>query len=207
MKNIKQTLKITFILFFILFSTFIFANKCQNDITHYENNDSIEIVIDTVQQKKDSIKNEIILSVKNYIDKQAPLAHDSISFYLVEHSINYNIDLCFIMGQTQIETNFGTWGAGRETSKRSLFGVGIYPGTTLKAYPNYNIAVETYCQLLKKSYLVKGRDEHFLMNNYINRSGNRYATNLNYEASLSKTYKYIIYNTNIDELQQIYKSI
>lgn len=204
MKNIKQKLAFIYIVSFIIFcvATAIFTNEYQYNDDHIK----IENTIDTLQLKKDSLKNEMILSVQKYMDVQAPSAHDSISFYLVEHSINYDIDLCFMMSQTQIETNFGEWGAGRETSKRSLFGVGIYPGTKLKAYPNYDIAIETYCQLLKKSYLVKGRDEHFLMNNYINRSGNRYAVDSCYEVSLYRTYKHIIHKTNLNELQNEYNT-
>jgi hypothetical protein len=111
------------------------------------------------------------------------------------------------MSQTQLETNYGTVGAGRENSKRSLFGVGIYEGTTMKAYPNYDVAVQSYIDLLKKSYLVKGRDEHFLMNNYINSSGYRYAEDLTYEAKLKQTYNTIKRNTKIHALQLEYGNI
>lgn len=180
----------------------------------FENNskaDTVQVeVIDTIKLKqlqKDSIKQEMIIEVTNYIKSQAPKAHDSIPTYLVEHSINYNIDLCFMMGQTQLETNFGTSGAGRESSKRSLFGVHIYPGTKFKGYVNYNIAIEEYCKLLRKSYLVKGRDEHYLMRNYVNGSGNHYATAGQYEAHLRSAYNSIIKSTPIDDLQKMYKSI
>ena len=167
-------------------------------------------IVDTLELKQiqlDSIKQQMVIEVTNYIKKQAPKSNDSIADYLIEHSIKYNIDLCFMMSQTEIETNFGTTGAGRESSKRSLFGVHIYPGTPFKGYKNYNIAVEDYCKLLRKSYLVKGRDEQYLMKNYINRSGNRYAAAGKYEVHLRNTYNKITRNTFIDELQLAYKSI
>ena len=62
-----------------------------------------------------------------------------------------------MMSQTELETNFGTIGAGRPTSKKSLFGVNIYSRTPFKGYKNYNVAIEEYCKLLRRSYLVKGR--------------------------------------------------
>lgn len=173
-------------------------------------NDTIIEVVDTMELKrlqKDSIKNELICSVTEYIKAKAPKSHDSIPTYIVEHALTYDIDLCFMMGQTQLETNFGTAGAGRETSKRSLFGVHIYPNTPFKGYKNYDIAVEDYCKLLRRSYLVKGRDEHFLMTNYINSSGNRYAGSEQYESSLRINYRTIKATTDIEMLQYMYKSI
>lgn len=173
-------------------------------------NDTIIEVVDTMELKrlqKDSIKNELIISVGEYIKRKAPKSHDSIPTYIVEHALVYDIDLCFMMSQTELETNFGTTGAGRETSKRSLFGVHIYPGTPFKGYKNYDVAIEDYCKLLRRSYLVKGRDEHYLMKNYINGSGNRYAAAGRYEASLRANYKTIKSTTDIDRLQDMYNSI
>jgi flagellum-specific peptidoglycan hydrolase FlgJ len=178
---------------------------CYSDFSS-DNTKQVEIV-DSVQIQKmkiDSIENELITNVSNYIKEQAPNSHDSLSIYLVKYALNYDIDLCFMMSQTEIETNYGTLGAGRETSKKSLFGVHIYPNTPFKGYPDYDSAIEAYCKLLKKSYLVKGRDEHFLMNNYINSSGNRYASDSTYENALKMKYNIISKNTNINELQSEY---
>lgn len=214
MKKMKRLLiSILCIFMFTSFSIYGGINT-NNKYTKVSNinmskKDTIKIVdsVMILQNKKDSIKKELINSVTEYINKQAPKANDLIPTYLVNHGLNYDIDLCFMMGQTQIETNFGTHGAGRESSKRSLFGVNIYPGTPFKGYRNYDIAVEEYCKLLRKSYLVKGRDENFLMKSYINRSGHRYAGSTTYERSLSKTYRTIKNSTNIAALQSKYKAI
>jgi flagellum-specific peptidoglycan hydrolase FlgJ len=198
----RLLISIMFALLFVSITLSISFSNLQTypEQIQIETVDSLEIK----QNKLDSIKFELILSVSEYIKNQAPKCHDSIPYYLVEHALNYDIDLCFMMSQTQLETNFGTLGAGRETSKRSLFGVHIYPNTPFKGYPNYNIAIESYCKLLKKSYLVKGRDEHFLMNNYINISGNRYAGSSEYEVHLKYAYRNIRKNTNIEDLQTLY---
>jgi flagellum-specific peptidoglycan hydrolase FlgJ len=207
MKKMKRLL-ISFCIVFLCTFTIIQAAYISGKSIDYQGN-TIEYV-DTLlikQLQKDSIKTELINSVAEYIKTTAPKCHDSIPTYMVKHALIYDIDLCFMMGQTQLETNFGTAGAGRETSKRSLFGVHIYPNTPFKGYKNYDVAVEDYCKLLRKSYLVKGRDEHYLMNNYINRSGNRYAGSTNYETSLRINYRKIKSTTNIEELQEMYNSI
>ena len=187
---------------FIGFGITLFANNSvmNNKFTEIKT-DYIETVqVDTISYQ-DSLKNELILAVDKYISKKSPKANNSISASIVEHGLKNNIDICFIMSQTQLETNFGAVGVGKESSCRSLFGV------IKKKYPSYDAAIEDYTRLLKKSYLVKGRDEHFLMKNYITGSGYRYAAAMDYEQKLSKIYKSITKSTEIDELQKLFDSI
>lgn len=178
-------------------------NTLYKDTTIIEQVDSLKLK----QILKDSIKTELVISVMEYINKRAPNAHDSIPAYIVKHALGYNIDLCFMMSQTEIETKFGTTGAGRATSKKSLFGVHIYPGSSFKGYKNYDVAIEDYCKLLRRSYLVKGRNEQHLMKNYVNGSGSRYASSRSYEANLRMNYKTIKSTTEISRLQNMYNSI
>ena len=98
-----------------------------------------------------------------------------------------------MMAQTAIETGFGTAGAGRPSSRHSLFGV-------CKRYSNYDKAVEDYCKLLRKSYLGKRKTEYDLMKNYVTLGGDRYAASRGYEQKLSKEYKRIRNKTQIYEL-------
>jgi hypothetical protein len=208
MKKMKRLL-ISMFMIIICSIGITYSYACTNRNNTGIDTTTVEI-LDSNQLKQiqlDSIKGELVLIVNDYVKNQAPDCHDSIPYYLVEHALNYDIDLCFMMGQTQLETNFGTLGAGRETSKRSLFGVGIYPGTKHKGYPNYDIAVEEYCKLLKRLYLVKGRDEHFLMKNYINIAGNRYAGAGEYEVHLRYAYNVIKKKTDIEQLQTNYKFV
>ena len=156
--------------------------------------------VDTVSLR-DSIKKQLIDEVNIYLKKQSPNAHPTIASSIVNHGLNYEIDICFIMGQTQIETNFGVAGVGRESSRRSLFGV------IKKKYHSYDVAIEDYSKLLKKSYLVKGRTEQDLMKNYITGSGYRYASDKDYEVRLTRTYNQIKNSTKISELQQQWKLV
>ena len=151
--------------------------------------------IDTVQIK-DSLKNELIEEVSRYIKKQAPKSHQFIPKYLVHAGLDNDIDICFMMAQTQIETCYGTTGAGRESARRSMFGI------IKKRYPNYESAINHYCEVLNKHYLVKGRTEQHLMTKYVTGTGGRYAGNPNYETELRIAYNHIKRTTNVYSLQQ-----
>ena len=148
---------------------------------------------DNVETKNDSLRLQLIDAVDSHIRKSFKIYDRNLPTYMVDHSLNYNIDLCFMMAQTTIETGFGTAGAGKPTSRHSLFGV-------CKRYKNYNSAVEDYCILLRKSYLGTKKSEHDLMRNYVTLGGVRYAANRRYEKELSAEYKKIRSKTNIYEL-------
>lgn len=147
------------------------------------------------------IENELKTEVKNYITKFYPNCPDEISEKLVEAGLFENIDICFMMAQAQIETCYGKNGIGRANSRHSIFGV------ESKRYASYRDAIYDYVRLLKKSYLVNGKTEHNLMRRYVNKSGNRYATNPRYEAELSAAYKTIVSKTAIPQLQQQYRQL
>ena len=183
------------------------ANKTKaNDINKVEmcyNNDTIKLdsTMNLCQliSPKDSIKNELIDEVQRYIFKNFPRTHETIPNSIVENGLEHEIDICFMMAQTQLETQFGTLGAGRESSRRSLFGVAI------RKYSNYDLAIKDYVALLKKSYLTRGRTEQHLMRNFTTIKGGRYAGNPTYEVELRKTYNDINKKTKIKYLQEKYK--
>ena len=154
-----------------------------------------------LKTRQDSIKEILIDEVDKYMRKITPRFQQSIPREIVNHSLEYGIDLSFMLAQTQLETIFGTAGAGRESSRRSLFGVAV------RRYSSYQEAINDYCKLLKKSYLVKGKTEQHLMKRYTTGSGARYAGNPHYEVELTRTYNNIIRNTNIDEIQKQIQSL
>ena len=161
--------------------------------------DSIAFYQMTYEMKKDSLKNELINETDEYISSITLRAHDSLPKYIVENALVHNIDIMFMLAQTQIETTFGTDGAGRESSRRSLFGVAV------KRYSNYENAIDDYCNILKKYYLTRGRTEQNLMRRYTTTGGARYAGNPNYENELRNTYNQICKNTRLAKLQNEYK--
>ena len=151
--------------------------------------------------KSDSIKNEILDEAHEYIMNRYPGVDSTIPTHIVEYGLMHNIDILFMMSQTQLETCYGTKGIGRKSSKKSLFGVAA------RKYSEYDKAVEDYIAILKKHYLTKGRTENHLMKNFVTSGGSRYASNPNYEAELRKTYRDIDRQTNIADLQKEYMNM
>ena len=184
----------------------VLGGFCMNKTNPNKVNPKVEYVlkqeniikIDTVQIK-DSIRNELISEVTKYVKQQAPKSHQFIPKYLVQAGLSNNIDICFMMAQTQIETCYGTTGAGRESSRRSIFGI------TSKRYSDYESAINHYCKVLKKYYLVKGKTEQHLMVKYVTGTGGKYARNPRYEIELRTAYNHIKRTTNIYSLQEKYK--
>ena len=178
-------------------------NNSYNHINSYKIYDVNDINIETpvINKEYDSTYAAVLKATANYINKQAPKAHNDLPKYLLDAALEYDIDLCFMMAQTQLETNFGTLGAGREKSRRSLFGV------YTKKYTSYEYAIDDWCNLLHKSYLGKGRTEEHLMNSYTSHSGKRYAENPSYEISLKSTYKSIVKSTGLKQMQTELKNM
>lgn len=178
-------------------------NNSDNHINSYKIYDVNDINIETpvINKEYDSTYAAVLKATANYINKQAPKAHNDLPKYLLDAALEYDIDLCFMMAQTQLETNFGTLGAGREKSRRSLFGV------YTKKYTSYEYAIDDWCNLLNKSYLGKGRTEEHLMNSYTSHSGKRYAENPSYEISLKSTYKSIVKSTGLKQMQTELKNM
>lgn len=169
-------------------------------------NEETIIIADSTQEtvlisEIDSIKNALIEEVENYAYGKYAKTHKTIPMSIVEHGLENEVDIIFIMAQTQIETSFGTTGAGRETSRRSLFGVAN------KKYTSYDNAIKDYVKILRKYYLTRGRTEQHLMNRYTTSSGSRYAENPNYEIELKNAYFSIKNKTKISELQSRYKKL
>ena len=197
----KQLLSLLIVLMFLFGA--LYLTTCKSTPIEHKSN-CIEYVspnqniIDTVQIK-DSIQNELIDEVHKYVKRLAPSSHKFIPMYLVQAGLDNNIDICFMMAQTQIETCYGTTGVGREHSRRSMFGI------IQKRYLNYELAINHYCEVLKKYYLVKGKTEQHLMSKYVTSKGGRYASNPKYETELKTAYNHIKRTTNIYSLQEEYK--
>ncbi len=186
----------------ISFGNSIQTTDLNNNVEYVSNyqTQTVTKIPDTIH-KKQQIKDKLIVEVSKYVKNQAPRTNQFIPKYIVQAGLTHDIDICFMLAQTQIETTFGTAGAGRSTSRRSLFGVAS------KRYSNYETAISDYCAILKKSYLVKGKTEKHLMTKYVTSRGARYANNPNYEVELRKAYNNIKMTTSIYHLQNEYKKL
>lgn len=199
--NLKNLIVLMVVLMLFWSTSTINSNERIHKIPEVENIINIDTDIKSNDVLKDSLKNEMINEVSKYIKTKTSKSHEFIPTYLVHAGLSNDIDICFIMAQTQIETCYGTLGAGRENSRRSMFGV------VQKKYQTYEAAIDHYCEVLKKYYLVKGKTEQHLLTKYVTAKGGRYAENPKYEAELRGAYNSIKRSTKIYSLQQEYNRL
>lgn len=156
------------------------------------------------------LKLSLYKEVNDYISSKTKL-HQLDSKLLVDLCFEYDIDIIFVLAQGQIESLFGTKGIASKTN--SVWNIGSYDGRSAdyinrkgKGYEHPNHSIEPYLKVLKNHYLVNKTEEH-LMNNFVNKYGQRYASNPQYEVMLRSVYRHIDKNTNIASLQRTIKNI
>ena len=140
-------------------------------------------------------RNQLAIEVDNYISSVAPKANID-AFLMVDLCWQYGVDIRFVLAQGQIESHFATKGTAARTL--SIFNVGAYDGHSASrqkrngfGYSDPNDSIEPYLQLITNEYMVNGKTEIDLMQNYVNRLGMRYASNPRYEKMLRTVYKRI----------------
>lgn len=140
-------------------------------------------------------RNQLAIEVDNYISSVAPKANID-AFLMVDLCWQYGVDIRFVLAQGQIESHFATKGTAARTL--SIFNVGAYDGHSASrqrrngfGYSDPNDSIEPYLQLITNEYMVDGKTEIDLMQNYVNRLGMRYASNPRYERMLRSVYKRI----------------
>lgn len=191
--------RILSIIFFIVVTIVCsgFGNKSRQS---YRIITYIEQKTDTINIQ-DSIQSLIIEEIENYIFSMSDDVNQKIPYYIATIGLENDIDLCFMMAQAEIETQYGTTGIGKASSRKSLFGV------SSKRYSSYEKAIDDYCNILKRLYLKNGKTEKHLMKNYVTVSGNRYAQSKSYETKLRDTYNNIKESTDIYKLQSAWKEL
>lgn len=143
----------------------------------------------------------LVNEVQNYIEQVAP-ASNLRGYAIVEECEKYNVDICFVLAQGEIESHFGTKGIASKLN--SVFNVGVYDDKTAETVDrkyrfNYaNESIEPYLKLLTTKYLVNKTEEELLIK-FVDINNKRYASNPNYEAMLSTKYRSISENTRIVE--------
>ena len=150
----------------------------------------------------------LVNEVQNYITQVAP-SSNLRGYAIVEECEKYDVDVCFVLAQGEVESHFGTKGIASKLN--CVFNVGIYDNKTAGQvesqyqfdYPNESI--EPYLKLLTTRYLVNKLETN-LMQKFVDINGKRYATDPEYEVKLSSKYKYICENTKIHEYHDMMKS-
>lgn len=149
-------------------------------------------------------KSRLVKEVSDYIDSIAPTS--SLNGYaIVDNAEKYDLDIKFVLAQGQVESHFGTTGMAVKTN--NVFNVGMYDNRKVEEihgkfkYKHPDYSIEPYMQLLYKNYITGTKTELDLLAKYVNKNGQRYATNADYEKSLFDLYTKIDSCTSITELQ------
>ena len=155
------------------------------------------------------VKCDLVDEVDNYIKKIAPSSCLN-ALTLVDACSKYDIDILFVLAQGHIESHYGTRGIAAKTN--SVFNVHSFDGLSAnqilesgKGYRHPDFSIEPYLKLLKNHYLVNGKTERDLFNEFVDSDGCRYASAENYEQQMLEAYTKIQTNTKIDSLVSEYQ--
>lgn len=148
-------------------------------------------------------RHELAEEINRYISEAAPDATVN-PYNIIDLSSEYGVDVRLVLAQGHVESHFATKGTAKKTN--SIFNVGAFDGhsaaTQIKngyGYTHPDYSVEPYLKLLKSRYLVKGKTERDLLNNFVDVNGGRYASNLSYEQALK------LYWNSMDSISEKYK--
>jgi hypothetical protein len=90
------------------------------------------------------------------------------------------------LAQLAVEGGFSTDPNAKPIRTKNPFNVGnIDKGSTI-THNSVQGGIQAYYDLMGRSYLSKGKTTSDLLSNFVNKNGNRYATNPNYESSLKQ---------------------
>ena len=161
-----------------------------------------------IELKLQQSKGQLVDEIDKYIKSVAP---NSIlnARILLEICEEYNIDIKFVLAQGHIESHFGTKGMALKTN--SVFNVLAYDGKSYDQickkgkYSHPDHSIRPYLELLTNDYMVEGKSEYDLLDEFVNKNGDRYASAQDYESKLNNTFINIGDSTNIDELYKQYR--
>jgi len=196
-----------FFVFLMAFSVFILftvaaIKEHYKDV--YHGYTSYEVYQEESRLRYDSLLLELSNEIDAYISKVSNGTSSLSGLVVATQCIERDVDICFVLAQGEQESHFGTQGVARKTN--SVFNVFAFDGHSYNKinengkYNHPNDCVEPYLRLLKRDYLVDGKTEFDLLNNYVNKNGARYASSDSYEDSLCYKMNKIKSETRIDAL-------
>lgn len=153
-------------------------------------------------------KSALVNEVQNYITSVAPNSNLR-GYAIVEECEKYNVDICFVLAQGEIESHFGTKGIASKLN--CVFNVGIYDNKTSEEIESKyrfdcpNESIGPYLNLLNERYLIN-KTEQDLMKKFVDVNNKRYASDTDYEIKISSKYKLIEETTKISEYYEMMRS-
>ena len=159
---------------------------------YFEKNYVFEVYRQNLELDYYGAKDTLTDAIDSYIREVAPSSvMNGIAF--VNKCDEYNMDLFFVIAQTQVESTFATKGLGQKMN--SAFNVKAYDGKGSKHMDKYHHpdeSIEPYMMLVKKYYMSDSKTEMDLLDNYVDCNNKRYASNPNYESMMLSTYKKLV---------------
>jgi hypothetical protein len=187
--NIKKILKYVVLgLFFGLISLGVHLFSTTKETKQYKENYVFMIFRDNLELDYYGAKDTLVDAIDSYIREIAPSSvMNGLAF--VNKCDEYNMDLFFVVAQAQVESSFATKGLGQKMN--SAFNVKAYDGKGSKYMDKHHHpdeSIEPYMVLVKKYYMGDSKTEMDLMNNYVDLTNKRYASNPDYETMMLSTY-------------------
>ena len=134
-------------------------------------------------------------TIQGFIDKHSDGKSPITAQDVMDVSAKYGVPVEFILAQGRLESNFGTKGRGARTN--NIYNVGnvtagdsmAKDSTEQKKYSkdmgDWINGLESYADLMARKYRPSDGDWNKLLEEFVNNDGNRYATDPNYEKTLS----------------------
>lgn len=183
-----------------------------SDIVEVETSNTIYVrdsYVERLESKFSAARENLAIEVDKYIHSVAPTSSVT-ALNLIDLCAEYNIDLRLALVQGHVESHFGTKGTASRTN--SIFNVGAYDGYSAEkqmkngfGYKHPDYSVEPYLKLITSRYLVDGKSEEDLLNEFVDKNGKRYASCETYESLLRSRWDKIDSIANITEAYNIYK--
>lgn len=136
-------------------------------------------------------ENEVQSYIDKYSDGKSPITAQDV----IDVSAKYGVPVELILAQGRLESNFGTKGRGART--KNIYNVGNYTaGDTMpkdsaeqkavsREMEDWTSGLEAYAKLLKEDYMPEDGNWNTLLDEeFVNKDGNRYATDDKYETTL-----------------------
>lgn len=129
--------------------------------------------------------------IDKYSDNKSPVTAQDV----MDVSAKYGVPVEFILAQGRLESNFGTKGRGART--KNIYNVGnVTAGDTMakdsteqkkvsRDMGDWVNGLESYADLMVRRYRPSDGDWNKLLEEFVNNDGNRYASDPNYEKTLS----------------------
>ena len=162
-----------------------------------------------LESKYDAAREALAIEVDKYINTVAPNA-DIDALNLIDLCSEYNVDLRLALAQGHVESHFGTKGTAARTN--SIFNVGAYDGYSAEkqikngyGYKHPDYSVEPYLRLLTTRYLIDGKTEEDLLENFVDSAGHRYASCTTYESMLKSKWDKMDSIANISGTYGVYR--